>query len=750
MFKLLESIRTPEKLILHLKYDIRCGRSFVWLFIAFICLVYFFSLGGGDNLLFGLGTLFCIFFGLFSVLRFVRSFFLHRVITFDAGTLKLEEYLDFGNGRWSSHKIFDRAKLPKPNRFIVRTGEDNQNVLPRDEGSLRYETRIAHRERGSGGTVIVHKSEKIMERLQELVDVFWNEVPYDPGIKAFDEAEVRRLPRFFSKNPRGDEERVPHDPDEREKKIRNEKIDRNDSGFDREERGFDRGEEKSRRKKRAKIFFPRIGKGVVPGDEKSMVSAELELNEQRAGKTLSLLSVRGGRASTVLANISSWTYKIVSALVFVVSVALFMLYICNRDEATERIFDFYENRILSDFVPENGQEFFLEVMREYRGIDPRERLYLDPILLGTFLLLVPHFLLYFPFLILRWPFWRCWLVRLEYYRTAHCKIVSSTWNDRFRKDFSKISYGKFFRAVPAGPKTNRLLTGRTIFSFLNPAWKMPCQVVIVSEEGSVPIPCSGKEEQERIIRMLESFVLDARRQSGVFFKELEDKFESITEPLPGEIVRYSIAPRTVRLDESPQKLSPPRGCRYLLRKNDHGIEFENRGVFSPEYSFVYMLVLGFLIAFGGVSVWYFPRLMHIENSLNPGHVILFVFLFVSQVVFIGVILSALGLLGKLFEPFRRTRLIFTGEKAAVRISWFGVPGEQTYSLSEWGGLQIRYDKHPEGTRISRDGDDTMRWSLLVMRTADRELFRIEKLTEEEANWMLDTLLSNHAIIRPRK
>ena len=108
-------------------------------------------------------------------------------------------------------------------------------------------------------------------------------------------------------------------------------------------------------------------------------------------------------------------------------------------------------------------------------------------------------------LFVRWPFWRRWTVILKNVLPHHrCEALFSWRNDRTHLRESTKKFSFFFRVIPATPKTNRLLTGRRLFA-TNPGWKQPHQVVLITAEGSFPLPCGDAVEQEEIFHRISRF-----------------------------------------------------------------------------------------------------------------------------------------------------------------------------------------------------------------------------------------------------
>ena len=108
--------------------------------------------------------------------------------------------------------------------------------------------------------------------------------------------------------------------------------------------------------------------------------------------------------------------------------------------------------------------------------------------------------------VLRWPFWKVWTITWNRRRA-----VFSYRDDRtnYRRQ-SMISITPQFRLLPATPDTNPFITGRLENRLWtdrkNPGWQAPFQVVVVTEDGSFPLPCASEEEQTTVIRLVESFL----------------------------------------------------------------------------------------------------------------------------------------------------------------------------------------------------------------------------------------------------
>ncbi|MCL2305067.1 MAG: hypothetical protein FWC43_06955 [Planctomycetaceae bacterium] len=103
---------------------------------------------------------------------------------------------------------------------------------------------------------------------------------------------------------------------------------------------------------------------------------------------------------------------------------------------------------------------------------------------------------------LRWPFWKRWTLRL---RQRQSELKYDWRTDRYTETGPRTFFVPFFKVIAATAKTNRFLTGRSFFSW-NSGWKQPFQVVILTADRSLPFSVNNSEEQERIVRILESFV----------------------------------------------------------------------------------------------------------------------------------------------------------------------------------------------------------------------------------------------------
>ena len=364
------------------------------------------------------------------------------------------------------HRVFKREDCMLPiSRVLTASGQYGNSF--RWKRNFRYETWIPFAATGCRGTICRHADEEAMLKLENELNTFWTEVPCETEIPS---------------------EKIETSFDCREYNLQEYKS-----------YTIDRGDD-----------FPQHTVS------EKVINVTYSIEENGEEKTLTLISEKGKWLSRTFAKISIFLYGWLSALLGVACLSIFGLvwYYWQAIDPQLTAFlqgEHFQQEILPKYVPNDLLDDAQKLGRDFGNVEPFHRM-----LYGfgmVFLVFCPIFII---FSILRnwfrWPFWKRWTVHLEHSRKRH-RIITNDWQtDRHKEKYTRISFAPFFKAIPATAKTNRLLTGRSFFD-LNPGWKQPLQVVILTTDRSIPFPVADAEEQERIIQVLTEFVKSVTRRT---------------------------------------------------------------------------------------------------------------------------------------------------------------------------------------------------------------------------------------------
>ncbi len=113
--------------------------------------------------------------------------------------------------------------------------------------------------------------------------------------------------------------------------------------------------------------------------------------------------------------------------------------------------------------------------------------------------------------LIRWPFWKSWTVCFRNTLWRPTTMTGDWSDDRMTHRSGRKSYTPFCAAVPGRPGMHRLLTGRSLFD-RNPGWRAPWQVIIITAEGSFPLPVADEKERQRVIRTINEFTVLSTRE----------------------------------------------------------------------------------------------------------------------------------------------------------------------------------------------------------------------------------------------
>lgn len=373
-------------------------------------------------------------------------------------------------------RAYDRRSMPAAVTWLVPLGQEYAGGF-KFRRTFRFELHIACGEAGAAGYVIDCGSERQMDRLANDLDRFMEETPYDESLWS---AEEERLREPIKAKLEVRERREPS-PMAACKQLR---LDRNETPIEHDP------DPRSR-------FLVRI----EPKDDKS---------------PLTLSTRRGGFLSKSLANLSYGIWQLVTGLLVygVIFAGMFGGGFCWLfvPDIEDRMKD-YRGRIepqLHAFVHDRVLPVLAgslaEPLREAYLRDPGDGLYMF-LAVGVLFVVIPAWistlwLVNLIFQLVRWPFWERRELRFHGRPgQAGSKIVLLRSSDRLRR--RTIGHtASFFRLVSAHPKTHPLLTGRSSHD-RDPAWESRFLLVVVTEDGSFPLPVSGPEEQEFLIRHIQ-------------------------------------------------------------------------------------------------------------------------------------------------------------------------------------------------------------------------------------------------------
>lgn len=500
MFKQIvkDSRRDDDSLTLTLQRDLGDGPPILMATVVAVSVLVFLivvATDGSAKLAFG--SLAVMLFGGFLFLRLV---FATTTLRFDAGTVQIQtEWFRFRWPSWeepivlrSRRRIYDRGRLHPPVSRPVFLREEKELVSGQflsyyvaRQRLYRYEIRVPLAARGGRGVICNAETEHRMNEFQAEIDRFWDEVPCVVAVTLADASCSDTI----------------SEPVESFK----------DYSFNRGEDFTGHGDEPP-----APVEKPKPIK-----DERPIVTVRKKFRERRNEKSLTLISERGGPVLRTLGRTSLWLYRLLQLAFFVGVIGIFVywehfepVFVDWSDRLSVEVFEILKNCDL----PVKGDETVGDMMKRDLGDETistlmKRELNADPLEFRIFfglLFVLPLMVMFAGFAdaalqIVRWPFWGRWKVRFRHSsRKPH--LVTFDWRTDRRSGRSKrLSYAPFFLAIPATPKTHRMVTGQRLWD-LNPGWYRPFQVVIITAEGSFPLPVAGPEEQRRVIDTLNEFI----------------------------------------------------------------------------------------------------------------------------------------------------------------------------------------------------------------------------------------------------
>ena len=490
MYRLITYRRQPGELVIELQRHYRSLRmipTIIGAVLFFFLLMILMAMSGPFGFLF-----WC--FGMFCFDRFYR---IRVFLCYDAATLRVIYRRDLVFTEWYTQLIYNRADVPSPVTWIHAVPPNTRRSFRLDEGipawTFRFQTRFPFLSQKTQGVICTHATEERMLTLFKVVDDFLAETPYDKTL--FEQTEA-------ALSTQGATRKTIVKSQKRERK-------QNAAQFDETKRyAFDRGESPLRRGDEP------VGKGEPTREKKptrhksyafrrhSMVKIEEEVSVDLSHGTLKLVSTTGGFLSASLATLSVLFFYAAMITWGIGGFAYIAMQLTHWEQLERHFFPLAEQVFVR--LPEEYHEPAGDAVRWYidasRGGEDQ---------LGAIVVTVVAWLVMLVMLIgigqfVRWPFWRRWTVILKNQPSRPWRVLFSWKNDRVHSREPEKHIRFFFCVIPATPKTNRLLTGRSWFSN-NPGWKQPHQVVLVTGEGSFPLPCGSPEEQEQIVERITRF-----------------------------------------------------------------------------------------------------------------------------------------------------------------------------------------------------------------------------------------------------
>ena len=458
-------------------------------------------------------------FVLFLVLLFVPPLFLLAIgmlafrlyyyskmrlfLYYNAGTLRVVRNCDFGFWQWRKQTIYNRADVPQPVSWVkvLRTerGTVSRDHVPK---VWQYQVRFPYAQEKNLGVICVCKTGQ-MRQLQQVVDAFFAETPYDETLFAPAEAAVTPKQVTWKTQIAPKKKQIEHESREgrrfakRFSETKRYTFDRGDAPINRGDESFDKSEQKfGRTKSRA----PRQKSYKLR--HRSIIQAEDWANPEFNHGTLKLVATTGGPISAVMATLSILLYRVLMTGLILWPLAMIAHY-SQGPQINEHVVPRLEQFITTQ-IAEQYQEPLRDVLREYAEINADQGKFSD--MAWAVFLIWGFLILFFVVLsrVIRWPFWGRWTVLLRHTGTYPYEILFSWRNDRSKYNWPPNSFAAFFRVVPATPKTNRLLTGRS-FRVFDPGWKQPHQIVFITDECSFALPCGSIDEQEQTIKRVRRF-----------------------------------------------------------------------------------------------------------------------------------------------------------------------------------------------------------------------------------------------------
>jgi len=494
MFRLISCKRQPGQLVIELKRRFNSGMILPLALISlFLFIVLAAIIGPFALLLVGFGA-----FYFFHAAR-IRIF-----LCYNAGTLRVIRYYDLVFTQWRKQRIYNRVEVPQPVVWVrsVRPGYRSfrlESDTPSPFPTCRHETRFPFLTLKNDGVICIHPTQERMLALQKAIDDFWAETPYDKAV--YEQAVLEQS--VAAHVPQRTTHETVATSRKREQKRKVAKFNETRRyAFDRGETPIRRGDEpvtkgepiaKKQRKRRESYVLR----------HRSMVKVEEDVSGDLTRGTLKLVSTSGGIISSCLATLSMLLYYAGIWILILGGVGFLAMQIWHWDQLEQYLAPQVEEKIVAH-LSEEMQEPVEYAMQWYingsrGGIDKTMAVATSIVIWSVML-----FFLIGVSRIVRWPFWKRWMVFMKYRSRQPSEILYSWRNDRANRKEPPKRPGPFFRVIPATPKTNRLLTGRPLISH-NPGWKQRHQVVLITEEGTLPLPCANIDEQEQIIERIIRF-----------------------------------------------------------------------------------------------------------------------------------------------------------------------------------------------------------------------------------------------------
>jgi hypothetical protein len=432
-----------------------------------------------------------------------HCFYRNRVtLLYNAATLRVVTRRDLVFTQWHSQRIYNRADVPPPVTWVHGTPPGYRSFRPGDGIPVwvfRYETRFPFLPMKTCGVICSHETEGRMLFLQKTVDDFLAETPYDKTLfeqtaAALETQQATR--KTLVTTQRREQEREQKRDAARFDSVKRYAFDRGETAIRRGNEPVDKGETVAPTKRtRNKSYDLR---------RRSMVKMEEEVSADLTQGTLKLVSTTGGGFSYLMATLSVLLFY-ASLLVLVVGGGLYLtMQIYRWEQIEQRLVPLVEQQVLAR-LPEDAHEPVENAMQWYSDAS-RDRTHKPDAIIVTIVVWAALLLIFIFFSrIVRWPFWKRWTVIVKNILPhQRCVLLCSWKTDRSHCRESEKKFRFYFRVIPATPKTNRLLTGRPFFS-KNPGWKQRHQVVLITAQGTFPLPCGDTAEQEEMMDRIRRF-----------------------------------------------------------------------------------------------------------------------------------------------------------------------------------------------------------------------------------------------------
>lgn len=427
------------------------------------------------------------------------------ILYYDAGTLRVVRHCDFGFWQWRKQTLYNRADVPQPVFWVQVVRSDKKASFHLEGHKVRqYQTRFSFAKEKNLGVICVHKAEWEMRQLNREIDDFFAETPYDKSL--FVQSETAFTPPVAARKLNEKQQKKQPRNENREEKRRSSRFDETkryafDRGETRIRRGdesFDKGESKPKRVRSKQTY-----RKNYKLRHHSMVEVDEQISVDLKSGTLKLVSTTRSHFSRFMAIVSIFCYRLLFWSIVLGGPALVYLHCVHGPEVNQYVVPKLE-ALISTHIPAENREPFENALREYIDTNNRgdENLNVACLIFFGWCLLFPVFIVFSR--LLRWPFWGQWTVKMHHTEMRSYEILFSWRNDRAKRKEPSKGFVIFFRIVPAMPKTNRLLTGRP-FRDGNSGWRQPYQVVLITDEGSFPLPCGSVDEQEQIVKRIRRF-----------------------------------------------------------------------------------------------------------------------------------------------------------------------------------------------------------------------------------------------------